>query len=88
MNWNSWIRQFHRWVSIAFTLTVIANFVVLGMTGGRQPPRVCHLFAAAAARLAPVHGAVLVRAAVYHQIPKRAEESLIVMNRPMKVPGR
>ena len=38
MSWNSWIRQFHRWVSIAFTLTVIANFVVLGMTGGRQPP--------------------------------------------------
>jgi len=30
MNWNAWIRQFHRWMSIAFTLTVIANFVVLG----------------------------------------------------------
>lgn len=28
MNWNHWIRQSHRWVSIAFTLTVIANFVV------------------------------------------------------------
>ena len=27
MNWNIWIRQFHRWVSIAFTLTVIANFI-------------------------------------------------------------
>ena len=35
---NSWIRQFHRWVSIAFTLTVIANFVVMGMNGGQQPP--------------------------------------------------
>lgn len=23
-----WIRQFHRWTSIIFTLTVIANFVV------------------------------------------------------------
>ena len=23
-----WIRQTHRWLSIAFTLTVIANFVV------------------------------------------------------------
>ena len=34
MNWNAWIRQFHRWVSIAFTLTVIANFVALGM--GKQ----------------------------------------------------
>jgi hypothetical protein len=28
LNWNNWIRQFHRWVSILFTLTVIANFVV------------------------------------------------------------
>jgi hypothetical protein len=26
-NWNDWVRQFHRWVSIIFTLTVIANFV-------------------------------------------------------------
>jgi hypothetical protein len=30
MNWNKWIRQTHRWLSIAFTLTVIANFVALG----------------------------------------------------------
>jgi len=29
MNWNHWIRQVHRWLSIAFTLTVIANFVAL-----------------------------------------------------------
>ncbi len=28
MNWNSWIRQSHRWLSIAFTLTVMANFAV------------------------------------------------------------
>ena len=27
MNWNSWVRQIHRWLSIAFTVTVIANFV-------------------------------------------------------------
>ena len=31
MNWNGWIRQIHRWLSIAFTVTVIANFVALGM---------------------------------------------------------
>ena len=31
MNWNHWIRQIHRWLSIAFTLTVIANFVAIGM---------------------------------------------------------
>ena len=32
MNWNSWIRQVHRWVSIAFTVTVAANFsgIVMG----------------------------------------------------------
>ena len=35
MNRNQWIRQIHRWLSIAFTLTVIANFVA--MTRG-QPP--------------------------------------------------
>jgi hypothetical protein len=37
MNWSKWIRQFHRWVSIAFTLTVIANIVALS-AGGGQPP--------------------------------------------------
>ena len=26
---NIWIRQIHRWISIVFTLTVIANFVAL-----------------------------------------------------------
>ena len=35
MNWSKLIRQTHRWLSIAFTLTVIANFVA--MTQG-QPP--------------------------------------------------
>ncbi|MGY3534394.1 MULTISPECIES: hypothetical protein [Bradyrhizobium] len=25
MNWNNWIRQFHRWLSIAFTVAVIIN---------------------------------------------------------------
>ena len=28
LNWNNWIRQAHRWLSMAFTVTVIANFVV------------------------------------------------------------
>ena len=32
------IRQFHRWVSMAFTLTVIANFVAMGVGKGAQPP--------------------------------------------------
>ena len=29
MNWSKWFRQIHRWLSIAFTVTVIANFVAL-----------------------------------------------------------
>lgn len=29
MNWNGLIRQIHRWVSIAFTLGVIANIVAM-----------------------------------------------------------
>ncbi len=37
MNWNKWIRQTHRWVSIAFTVAVIANIVVMSM-GQEQPP--------------------------------------------------
>ena len=35
MSSNLTLRQLHRWTSIAFTLTVIANFVVMA-TG--QPP--------------------------------------------------
>ena len=35
MNWNMWIRQTHRWLSIIFTATVIANFVAMGWG---QPP--------------------------------------------------
>lgn len=38
MNWNVWIRQIHRWVSIIFTVTVIANFVALGLGKGAMPP--------------------------------------------------
>lgn len=30
MSWNSSVRQLHRWLSIAFTLAVIAAFVALG----------------------------------------------------------
>lgn len=35
MNWSKWIRQIHRWLSIAFTVTVIANFVA--MSQGKPP---------------------------------------------------
>lgn len=40
MKVSDWIRQVHRWLAIIFTLTVIANFVALGMGGGQQPPAV------------------------------------------------
>ena len=36
MNWNKWVRQTHRWLSIAFTVTVIANIVAL--SAGKGPP--------------------------------------------------
>ena len=35
MNWSVWIRQIHRWLSIAFTATGIANFVAMEMG---EPP--------------------------------------------------
>lgn len=35
MNWNLWIRQAHRWLSLLFVATVIANFVAMAMG---EPP--------------------------------------------------
>ena len=35
MNWNTWIRQSHRWLSIAFTATVVANFIAMSFG---EPP--------------------------------------------------
>jgi len=35
MTWNKWIRQGHRWLSILFTVTVIANFATMAVG---QPP--------------------------------------------------
>src|SRR5262245_58457219 len=35
LNWNTWIRQTHRWLSIAFTVSVIVTFVAV-----RQDPPV------------------------------------------------
>jgi len=30
LNWNNWVRQIHRWLSIAFTVAVIVNIVAMG----------------------------------------------------------
>ncbi len=29
LNWNKWIRQIHRWLSMAFTVSVIVTFIAL-----------------------------------------------------------
>jgi hypothetical protein len=29
LNWNEWVRQTHRWLSIAFTVGVIVNLVAV-----------------------------------------------------------
>ena len=41
MNWNLWIRQFHRWVSIIFTVAVTGIFIALGT--GREPTQWVYL---------------------------------------------
>ena len=41
MNWNKWIRQTHRWVSIAFVLVVAGIFATLGL--GQQPAQWVYL---------------------------------------------
>ncbi|MBN9221386.1 MAG: hypothetical protein J0I79_25880 [Mesorhizobium sp.] len=35
MDWSKWIRLAHRWLSIVFTATVVANFVTMAFG---QPP--------------------------------------------------
>ena len=42
MSSNKWVRQIHRWMSIAFTVTVIANFVALAKGTGTPPPWVTY----------------------------------------------
>jgi hypothetical protein len=42
LKWNSSIRQIHRWVSIVFTLTVVANFIALARADGMPPPWVTY----------------------------------------------
>ena len=37
MTGSTFVRQSHRWISLVFTLTVVANFVARGM-GQKEPP--------------------------------------------------
>ncbi|EJC79620.1 hypothetical protein Rleg4DRAFT_1216 [Rhizobium leguminosarum bv. trifolii WSM2297] len=29
MNWNNWLRQIHRWLSVAFTVAVVLNMIAM-----------------------------------------------------------
>lgn len=29
LNWNKWLRQFHRWLSIAFTVSIVVTVIAL-----------------------------------------------------------
>ena len=31
LNWNKWIRQIHRWLSMVFTVAVIVNIVAIAL---------------------------------------------------------
>ena len=42
LDWNRSVRQVHRWMSIIFTLTVIANFIALAQRSGMPPPWVTY----------------------------------------------
>jgi hypothetical protein len=43
---SRFIRQFHRWLCIVFTLGVVANTIVIFMLNkGQQPPAWMYLFA-------------------------------------------
>ena len=37
MNWNKWVRQTHRWLSMAFTVAVIANLVAIAQKKYTNP---------------------------------------------------
>lgn len=45
MHISQGIRQVHRWISLAFTLGVIANAVVIATAGGQPPASWVYLLA-------------------------------------------
>jgi hypothetical protein len=61
LDWNYWVRQIHRWLSIAFTVAVIVNLIALG----RQESAVwIGLLALLPAPLALAYRLVFVRAPI------------------------
>jgi len=37
MSWNQWVRQIHRWLSIAFSVGVVVNIVHIVAWGDEEP---------------------------------------------------
>ena len=81
MNLNKWVRQIHRWLSIAFTLTVIRLYAdrhrQLHRHGTGKFPHLVGLLTAAPALPADVYRPVHVRIAVYGQVARRATRQRI-----------
>ncbi len=69
MNWNKWIQQTHRWLSIAFTVAVIINGIAV--VQGKYTAKL-GLLAAAMLAFAIFHRYVLVHAAIRHQVEQCA----------------
>jgi hypothetical protein len=57
MNWSTWIRQAHRWVSMIFTVTVAAIFAAQGL--GQQPAQWVYLLPLAPLALLALSGLYL-----------------------------
>jgi hypothetical protein len=45
LDWNKWIRQVHRWLSIAFSVGFLVNAVVIFGLGQKAPPFAMYLLA-------------------------------------------
>jgi hypothetical protein len=73
LNWNKWVRQTHRWLSIVFTVAVIINGVTV--VRGKYNNRL-GLSAVLPLALLLLSGLVLVRAAVSRQVGQRATHRL------------
>ena len=72
MNWSKWIRQTHRWLSMAFTLAVIVNIVAIAQ---KKYTNSVGLLAVIPLALQFFTG-LLVRAAVCRQMAQQAIEPL------------
>jgi purine-cytosine permease-like protein len=73
LNWNKWVRQTHRWLSVAFTAAVIVNFVAVLL--GKYTRRV-GLLAVIPLSCRCSRVSVLVRAAVCYKVAQRATHRL------------